>query len=272
MKRITLTCTILILLGALIYPTVGQTAEAAHYRYDLNQSKTLDYYFSSQGVKMDVNQGEGKNVSILYRVKDDTLITLDHNNKAATKISRSFLKETLGQVQKIMEKVEAQLDRMPAEQRKKMKRMMKSKMPDYEKPEPVDEPEFVDKESIEWNGMPAQKGSYQLDGESKGEMVMLTEVPIDVSDGARKSLTKYQSFLKEFVSMVRAANQNSEFNKSLTNVENLFGTQQLKLAEIRSDSHRMKLTNWESTELAKDAFSVPKDYEINEPELPNQRQ
>lgn len=268
-RQLTLSLLLSFLLGLLLAaPAYAQGA--LEYQYKLRDGKTLTYTFSNPGIRMDLTKGKVNQNTFIYQKEKDALVTLDAQSKKAVKFTRSFLNQTIERIRQVRSKLQQQIREAPPGQRKMMRKMLKNKMPNYKDPEPVNPPEVTLTDSIQWNGLSARKGSLKRNDESVGTIILLDEPPLTITGGARESIKKFQSFMKLFTKMTRAARQTRQYGNSLLNTENLFGPRHFRLAELESQSRHLELTDWNTRSTPNNFFSVPDDYELTEPSPPKQ--
>lgn len=120
-------CAVVCVLLALLAPTAGAGVVVT---MDVRLPDAAEpagsetFYAEGERVRMDPFAGKGEpDMSAIFR--DDAMYFLDHDRKVARKIDEKSLEQLSAQLAEMMK----QLERMPAQQRTMMEKMLKGKLP-----------------------------------------------------------------------------------------------------------------------------------------------
>jgi hypothetical protein len=93
-----------------------------------DEAGTDKIYAQGQMARMDPHSTVGSgNMSVVFR--DDTLWVVDHDKKTCQKIDKEGMEQLSAELGGAMKQMEAELAKLPPEQRAMMEKMMKGKMP-----------------------------------------------------------------------------------------------------------------------------------------------
>ncbi len=86
-------------------------------------------YFGPKMLRLDPERQRDMNASVIFRGDRQHLVVLDHNKKSYFILDDQVIGRVSGQLGPMMAQMEAQLAKLPPEQREMARRMMESRMP-----------------------------------------------------------------------------------------------------------------------------------------------
>ena len=126
MRRMLIACTLLVLAWTGAWP--GVVIEMEDKNPDTGASAPIDtIYAQGEMLRMDSSARGSGRMSIIFR--DDTLWMVNHDEKSCQTIDKEGMEQLSAQLGGVMKQMEAELAKLPPEQRAMMEEMMKSKMP-----------------------------------------------------------------------------------------------------------------------------------------------
>ncbi len=188
-------CFVVLLTGLVVMPAAADT----RIRYVDDQTGQEQSAIAIKDGKMRMDNGRSSSWT-LFDAKDDSLITVDPDDKTWTSLDEETMQKAAGQMSAAMAKMRAQLDQMPPEQRAMMEKMMGGM---------ANTGKTMMQMKVDRTGKTLHKGGYDcqqvfvsVGNLSRSEMCVVDPNALDLPAADRKTLNALQARMKKFAESI----------------------------------------------------------------------
>ncbi|MGM0381682.1 MAG: hypothetical protein ACQEP7_06810 [bacterium] len=238
---------------------------AARYSAVHSQTGKITNWFGESGLVIKIGSGDEENI-VRYRA-DTTpgIIYLEFPaQKTAIKFTEPEIRRVAAHLNLRYEQLKKNLDGMTQNMSEKEKQKVMENLPLMKKIEIDTPPEvtFNPAGDTTWEDYSATRGHFQVDGDTRGEAIILDSSPLEISDEQRQVINNFQKLLDKWIEIVRRQQDFVDGENPYRQTRNLLGKYLLKVAEFREDNNKYELKEWENVEVEPDFFHLPSGYTI----------